>query len=260
MDNNNLDSRLDEQNENENNLIPCADEGEMSAMPDAEEKEAATEPCAEENEDQNSSPVDEVAEETDTKSSGGRLKAVVSALYDYAEVFAISIVAVIVIFSFGLKLCRVDGHSMKETLHDGELLIAQDFFYTPKQGDIVVFHVSNNTFHRPLVKRVIATEGQLVQINFTDKLIIVDGIIYSDENAYLSGDKYEIKFDFDKEKMYSMDGKVYYAARVPEGMLFVLGDNRNNSTDSRSVNLGFVDADCVLGKAVLRLNPFTIFD
>lgn len=250
MDNNNLDSRLDEQNENENNDM----------IPDTEEIEVPAEPCTEENEDQDTLTDDEVTEKSDTKTSGGRFKAVVSALYDYAEIFAISIVAVIVIFSFGLKLCRVDGHSMRETLQDGEMLIAENFFYTPKQGDIVVFHVANDTFHRPLVKRVIATEGQLVQINFTDKIITVDGLVYDDENAHISGGEYEIKFDFNTENMYSAHGKLYYSVRVPEGKIFVLGDNRNNSTDSRSVNLGFVDTDCVLGKAVVRLNPFTIFD
>ena len=183
-----------------------------------------------------------------------------SSLYDYAEIFALSIIAVIVVFSFCIRLCRVDGHSMRQTLEDGERIIASDIFYTPKQGDIVVFHLVNDSFKRPLVKRVIATEGQSVEINFTDKKIYVDGVLYEDEHAYYDGGRYVLKVDFDTSHMTNEDGKVYYRATVPEGKIFVLGDNRNNSTDSRCVSVGFVDEDCVLGKAVLRLDPFTIFD
>ena len=189
-----------------------------------------------------------------------RKRAILSSLYDYAEIFAVSIIAVIVIFSFCIRLCRVDGHSMKNTLANDERIIAYDLFYTPKQGDIVVFHLVNDAFHRPLVKRVIATEGQTVEINYTDKLIYVDGVLYDDAHANIEGGEYVIKIDFDTQYMVHEDGKLYYRATVPEGKIFVLGDNRNNSTDSRSVNIGFVDEDCVLGKAILRLDPFTVFE
>lgn len=189
-----------------------------------------------------------------------RKLAFLSSLYDFAEIFALSIIAVILVFSFCIRLCRVDGHSMRQTLEDGERIIAHDIFYTPKQGDIVVFHLVNDNFKRPLVKRVIAVEGQSVEINFTDKTIYVDGVLYEDEHAYYDSGRYVIKVDFDKSCMSGEDGKVYYRTTVPKGKIFVLGDNRNNSTDSRSVTVGFIDEDCVLGKAILRLKPFTIFD
>ena len=198
--------------------------------------------------------------EAEVEAPTNRARAMLSAFYDYAEILALSIIAVIVVFSFCVRLCRVDGHSMQNTLTDGERIIAQDIFYTPKQGDIVVFHLVNDSFRRPLVKRVIATEGQMVEINYTDKTIYVDGVLYEDFHAYIEGGEYLIKTDFNAAYMLYEDGKLYFRATVPEGKLFVLGDNRNNSTDSRSVHVGFVDVDCVLGKAILRLDPFTVFE
>ncbi len=183
---------------------------------------------------------------------------IASALYDYVEIFAISIIAVIFIFSFCIRLCRVDGSSMNNTLFHNEQIIATDTFYVPKQGDIIVFHLSNESYHEPLVKRVIAVEGQTVEINMTDCTITVDGVEYADEHAYISGGKYKIRLEFNKEYMSTEGGKVYFRATVPEGKVFVLGDNRNGSSDSRSERIGFVDVDCILGKAVLRLKPFTL--
>ncbi len=225
MDNNNSDPRLEDQT-----VLDQTDQDDSTAKEDQ-------------------------ADQGDTKT-----KKLVSALYDYAEIFAVSIIAVILLFSFCIRLCRVDGSSMNQTLQHGELVVAENLFYTPKQGDIVVFHLVNDAFHRPLVKRVIATEGQTVEINFTDKIITVDGVAYDDENAYIQGGEYQIKYDFDTKKIHRSNGKLYFKATVPEGKLFVLGDNRNNSTDSRSIHVGFVDSDCVLGKAVVRLDPFTVFD
>ncbi len=168
----------------------------------------------------------------------------ISVLYDYVEIFAASVIAVILIFSFSVRLCRVDGGSMNQTLNNGERLIVSDMFYTPKQGDIIVFHLVNDYYQEPLVKRVIATEGQTVEIDFEKKTIKVDGVLYKDEHAYLDIGHYK--------------SQGIFSATVPEGKVFVLGDNRNNSSDSRSIKVGFVDVDCILGKAVLRLSPFTI--
>ena len=197
----------------------------------------------------------------DVKDEGNKTKTslkVLSAIYDYAEIFAISIVAVLLIFTFGVRLCRVDGDSMNKTLQNNEMLIASNFFYTPKQGDIIVFHLSNDNYKQPLVKRVIATEGQTVEINLTTGVLKVNGEIQADEHAYLSGGKYDLDIRYNKNYMYTANGNTYFVAKVPEGKLFVLGDNRNGSSDSRTSRIGFVDVDTVLGKAIFRISPFTI--
>ncbi len=181
-----------------------------------------------------------------------------SALYDYIEIFAVSIIAVIFIFSFCVRLCRVDGDSMNQTLRNDERILVSDTFYTPHQGDIIVFHLSNDSYHEPLVKRVIATEGQTIELNFTTGELKVDGVRYNDEHAFVEGGKYDIRYDYNKDHIVSEDGMVYFRATVPEGKIFVMGDNRNGSSDSRSERVGFVDLDCVLGKAIVRLKPFTL--
>ena len=84
--------------------------------------------------------------------------------------------------------------------------------------------------------------------------------VYADENAYLSGGKYDMRVDYNKNFLYKANGETYFAATVPEGHVFVLGDNRNGSSDSRTSRVGFVDVDTILGKAVIRLSPFTVLD
>ncbi len=205
-----------------------------------------------------SSDTDLPEEDISIKKNDAKIK-FVSSLYDYAEIFAISIIAVIFVFSFCLRLCRVDGSSMNQTLKNNERLIATSLFYTPRQGDIIVFHLANESYHEPLVKRVIATEGQTVIIDMTNNIITVDGEVYADEHAYISGGKYEQRHEFNKEHIFREGENVYYKATVPEGKVFVLGDNRNGSSDSRSSRIGFIDVDCILGRAIVRLDPFTLF-
>ena len=187
-----------------------------------------------------------------------KFNSVLSAFYEYIEVFAVSIIAVILIFTFSIRLCQVDGNSMNNTLKNKELIIATNLFYEPKQGDIIVFHLVNESYKQPLVKRVIATEGQTVEINMKTGVIKVDGVVYEDEHAYLQGGKYSVMKDFDT-RFYSPETGCY-AATVPEGHVFVLGDNRNNSNDSRMRSVSFVDVDTILGKAIIRIAPFTLLE
>ncbi len=148
------------------------------------------------------------------------------------------------IFTFVMRLAIVDGDSMKNTLHDKELLIISNLMYEPEQNDIVVFNSPN--YPEPIVKRVIATEGQVVDIDFDTWTITVDGTpLKEDYVNKVSGpmDKYDVSFP----------------VKVPDGHIFVLGDNRNESLDSRSERIGFVDERYILGEVKLRLFPINKF-
>ena len=103
----------------------------------------------------------------------------VHALFDYVELFAWSIFAVMILFTFAIRLCRVDGSSMENTLYDGQNLLIYNLGYTPKQDDIVVFHLPDKSGENTLVKRVIATGGQELKIDFAAKEIYVDGVLVS---------------------------------------------------------------------------------
>ncbi len=214
-----------------------------------------------------------------------------SDIIDYIELFVVAICIVMVLFSGLLRICTVDGTSMVPTLQDKEVLIVSDTLYVPKSGDIIVFHQTsdvqytmnkalvmkfkdtnqNTTFHlttigrdsnivfhqisvpqhiinKPLVKRVIATSGQTVSIDYKNWKVTVDGEeLIEDYINYIQGVEME-DLSFLPETF-----------TVPEGKLFVMGDNRNNSRDSRYSEIGFVDERRVLGKVIVRILPLSSF-
>ena len=200
-------------------------------------------------------------EEKKKQRKDGLLNALKS-LFDYVEILGVAILAVLLIFTFCFRLCKVDGNSMNNTLGHGELLITTNIFYEPKPGDIIVFHLSNDYYAQPLVKRVIAKEGQRVEIDFISGSVKVDGVTLTEEYIYLDGGEYDVRAEFNREHLLMDDGGnvIGFDATVPEGHVFAMGDNRNHSTDSRAVSVGFVDEDCILGKALIRLSPFTLFN
>ncbi|MGN0621700.1 MAG: signal peptidase I [Porcipelethomonas sp.] len=196
-----------------------------------------------------------------------------SSLSDFMEIVEsviISVFVVLLVFTFICRPVTVDGTSMVPTLDNGDKLIMAMCGYSPKQGDIVI--VENDASYvygengeilkgdpipktrqemetektKRLIKRVIATGGQTIDIDFDAHTVTVDGeLLYE---SYINDPT-------------SRDlGAFSYPVTVPEGYIFVMGDNRNNSTDSRSPSVGFVKESDVLGKAVLRFYPFEKFE
>lgn len=185
-------------------------------------------------------------------------------LFDYVEMFAWSVFAVLLIFTFGFRLCQVDGRSMENTLENSERLLLRSAWYTPQQDDIVVFHLTSpeKNLEKTLVKRVIATGGQKIEIDTNTGKITVDSVEYADSHAVLKDAFTDAEIGHYQTSLfgYGLDRSTgIFSATVPEGYLFVMGDNRNNSKDSRNSDVGFVDERCVLGKVVLRISPFTVF-
>ena len=161
--------------------------------------------------------------------------------YEWVQALVCSVLAVVLVFIFVIRLIGVDGHSMVPTLQDGDrLLVLNSMLYDDyKYGDIVVLR--KETFlEEPIVKRVIATEGQTVDIDFDE------GVVYVDGQA--------LEEDYIREPTY-LDEGLAFPITVPEGCIFLLGDNRNNSMDSRDPSLGPVDVRCVIGKAVALVFP-----
>ena len=161
-------------------------------------------------------------------------------------VLTIGIPVAIVLFlnAFVGKLVVVNGTSMYPTLYDKDLLIVRTIAYNPKQGDIVICKTSEDSAlgGKNVVKRVIAVGGQTVEINYEDNTVTVDGEIL--DEPYLNTSYGDVMISG-----YYQDA-VY---EVPEGYVFVMGDNRNNSTDSRSTALGMVSVDDVIGGSVLDI-------
>ena len=163
--------------------------------------------------------------------------------YEWAEAAAFAVVCVVLVFTFLFRVMGVDGASMEPTLHHGDYLIVSSLFYEPKGGDIVVL-APTQSFDVPVVKRVIATQGQTVDINFTTGDVTVDGAVL--DEPYIA-QRTRVSHD------------VRFPLTVPEGCIFLLGDNRNESLDSRASSFGTVDTHYVLGRAVWRVLPFRSF-
>ena len=162
-------------------------------------------------------------------------------LYEWVQALVCSVLAVVILFTFVIRLIGVDGHSMVPTLQDGDrLLVLNSLLYDDYQyGDIVVLR--KDTFlDEPIVKRVIATAGQTVDIDFNTGSVYVDGAL--------------LKENYINELTYLEEG-TEFPLTVPEGSIFVMGDNRNHSSDSRDSRLGTVDTRYVIGKAVFLAYP-----
>ncbi len=169
-------------------------------------------------------------------------------LLDWLESFVFAMFIVILFFTFVFRIVLVQGESMLNTLENGDRLIISHLNYTPSREDIVVVEAQTSFFHKTIIKRVIGIGGDKVEINYNNNTVSVNGTVIKDDN------KREVMLDTGFFDQTYKTGDGVYEYTVPEGKIFVMGDNRNNSTDSR--RLGFIDEDMVLGKVVLRLYPF----
>ena len=201
--------------------------------------------------------------EPELQSAPAKKEEIGTFLFDALEMFAWSLAVLLLLFTFVLRLCRVEGASMENTLWDGETLLLYSLAYEPEQDDIVVFHLTDETpnLEKMLVKRVIATGGETVVIDFKNNTITVDGVLYEDEHAVLKNNVDAIVNQYLYFRPdWQYDSKTdTMTVTVPEGHLFVLGDNRNFSRDSRDSSIMFVDERAVLGKVIVRLSPLTAF-
>lgn len=167
----------------------------------------------------------------------------VANLLDWFKYLIIAFVIVAFIFTFVFRFVNVDGISMMSTLKNGDLVLLTNFNYTPQKNDIVVIS-HGNQYSEPIVKRVIATAGQRLELDFENNKVIVDGVVCDEDyiNDTTFGDK----------------GTDYEIPEViPEGKVFVMGDNRGFSLDSRSSKIGLIDEDWIIGKAQFVLFPFS---
>ncbi len=175
-------------------------------------------------------------------SSGDSLKL---DLYFWLQALVMALVALILVFTLVGRIIGVDGNSMYPTLHHKDMLLLQSIGYEPRQGDVVVLTKAFDTVTDPIVKRVIAVGGQTVEIDYGAGTVAVDGEVL--DEPYINEAMIEPYY----ENLTSLT--------VPEGSIFVMGDNRNHSSDSRYVALGVVDERYVLGRALLILLPFGHF-
>lgn len=165
-------------------------------------------------------------------------------VYEWLQCVVVALVVCILAFVFAGRVIGVDGDSMVPTLLDRDKVIISSLLGEPEQGDIVV--LTKRAFsNEPIVKRVIATEHQTVDINFDTGEVWVDGVLL--DEPYINAPTH---------KHYDMT----FPATVPEGCIFVMGDNRNKSTDSRESTIGMVDTRCVLGKLCAVIMPFSRFE
>lgn len=180
-------------------------------------------------------------------------------LYSWLQPVLFALTVLVIVSTFLGRLIGVEGNSMVPTLHNKDMLILQSIGYTPKQGDVVV--VAPPTFEHgtPIVKRVIATQGQTVAIYYDDTIDPATGEKYPAGTVVVDGQALDESYLGEPMRLTSDQFLGQYPITVPEGRIFVLGDNRNASSDSRVSNIGMVDTRCVLGRAVWILFPFRDF-
>lgn len=164
-----------------------------------------------------------------------------SEIYDWVQCIVSALLFCVLLFSFCGRLIGVIGSSMLPTFERGDRVVISKLFYTPENGDVVVLQ-KRSYGETDIIKRVIATEGQTVNIDFDSRTVYVDGKALTE--PYIN-EPTARALDFTGE------------VTVPENCVFVMGDNRNDSLDSRYADIGFVDRREIMGKVLFRLFPLS---
>lgn len=164
-------------------------------------------------------------------------------VYEWVQCLVAALLICVIVFSFFFRIIGIKGSSMLPTLHNGDSVIISNILYTPAQGDVVVLR--KDVFQpEPIIKRVIAVGGQTVSIDFDEGIVYVDELPI--DEPYIAEPTHS-SLDFRNEVL------------VPEGSVFVMGDNRNASTDSRYSVIGCVDNRYIMGRVLLRILPVNQF-
>ncbi len=164
--------------------------------------------------------------------------------YDWIQSLISALLICVLVFVFVLRIMDVHGTSMFPTLNNGDKVLVSDLFYEPARGDIVVFKKDSYDDNKALVKRVVAVAGDVVNIDFEKGVVYVNGEALEEDYIDVLT---TTKIDFIGPQT------------VPDNCLFVMGDNRNASTDSRDKRIGMVDKRLVIGKVLLVVYPFESF-
>lgn len=163
-----------------------------------------------------------------------------SFFFEWLECIVQAVILIVFLMTFVFRIVTVEGESMRDTLYNGDRLVVWRWNYVPKDGDVVVIS-RGQLIDKPIIKRVIATEGQTLEIDFFDGTVKVDGKTL--EEKYI------------KEPMW-LQGDADIPCVIPPGYTFVMGDNRNRSADSRFVEVGLIPNKNIVGKADFRIFPF----
>ena len=164
--------------------------------------------------------------------------------YDWIQSLISALLICVLVFVFVMRIMDVKGSSMVPTLSNGDKVLVSDLFYEPARGDIVVFKKDSYDDNKALVKRVVAVAGDVVNIDFEKGIVYVNGEALEEDYIDVLT---TTKIDFIGPQT------------VPDSCLFVMGDNRNASTDSRDKRIGMVDKRLIIGKVLLVVYPFDSF-
>ena len=165
-------------------------------------------------------------------------------IVEFVSIIATSIVAIMVIFTFAFRIVGVSGPSMMNTLTNGDWLIVSAFITEPERGDIVII-TQPNAYNEPIVKRVIAVGGDTIDIDFDTATVSINGK--------------EINEPYLGSPTTDDEGAWQYPLTLKEGQVFVMGDNRQHSSDSRSPDIGLIDENYILGQVLFRFSPISEF-